>query len=146
MPGYLIPADLTRMIRDNEPFGWARQHLRASPGAKMMNLVTRQEFRIPTLVPAHRKDGSCHYLDAQNKCGVHKVAPFGCAFFGCGAIDDRAMANKGIHAVMDAMSDPTSLYCRVWMTLHDEGLVCVTPDEKRAAMAEAWRAQTHGQR
>jgi Fe-S-cluster containining protein len=134
MPGYLIPADLPRMVGNAEPLAWAREHLRASPGALMKNLKTGQTFRVPTLVPAHRPDGSCHFLDGR-RCTVHAVSPFGCSMFGCGAKREEMLANRGIHAVMDAMADAGSLYHRVWELLAREGLVSPSPEEKRAALA-----------
>jgi hypothetical protein len=134
MPGYLIPADLPRMMGDAEPMAWAREHLRASPGALMKNLKTGQTFRVPTLVPVHREDGSCHYLVGR-RCTVHAVSPFGCAMFGCRAKREEMLANRGIHAVADAMADAGSLYHRVRELLAREGLVSPGPEEKRAALA-----------
>jgi len=51
LPGYLIPADLKRMIPAHaQSFDWAEQNLLASPGALVVK--DRVLFRIPTLVPA----------------------------------------------------------------------------------------------
>ncbi len=51
IPGYLIPADLDRIRQHLAPgeglLAWARQHLLASPGAKI--LQGSRVFRIPTL-------------------------------------------------------------------------------------------------
>ena len=90
MPGFLIPADLTRMIPPGaDPFLWAEANLLASPGA----LVAKDGklFRIPTLVPAVKADGSCIHLTGgkrNGKCAIHEIAPFGCAFFDCKTPND----------------------------------------------------------
>ena len=63
MPGCLIPSDLDRMIpRTTDPFRWAESNLLASPGAVAMK--NGKLFRIPTLVPATKADGSCINLSA----------------------------------------------------------------------------------
>lgn len=77
LPGHLIPSDLAA-IRAVVPD--LDDRLLASPGALV---ATRdgQRFRIPTLVPARKADGSCVFLTADKRCAIHAVAPAGCAFF-----------------------------------------------------------------
>src|SRR6266446_1724770 len=83
MPGYLIPSDLDRMIPIGvDPLTWAEMNLLASPGALVMKNL--QFFRIPTLVPSTKADGSCINLTPEGLCSIHETAPFGCAFFDCG--------------------------------------------------------------
>src|SRR5262245_26676119 len=85
MPGHLIPADLDRLLEGvADPGKWAEDNLLASPGALAMNTTTGRTFRIRTLVPAVKPDGSCIHLTEDRKCAIHENAPFGCAFFSCG--------------------------------------------------------------
>src|SRR5216684_4213268 len=70
MPGYLIPDDVERIM--NAPNAVIRSNLdrlAASPGA----LVSKNgvPFRIPTIVPARKEDGSCIFLTKDNKCSIH---------------------------------------------------------------------------
>ena len=117
MPGMLIPADLPRLIPAGvDPFAWADANLLASPGA----LVTRngEVFRVPTLVPAVKADGSCIHLGEGGRCGVHQDAPFGCAFFSCGP-EIPGMSARGITAIY--RDPPEGLYKRLWARLSYAG-------------------------
>lgn len=74
MPGFLIPADLERMIPEGaDPFVWAEKNVLASPGALAMQ--GGKTFRIHTLVPATKKDGSCIHLAEDGRCLIHEVSP-----------------------------------------------------------------------
>jgi hypothetical protein len=70
IPGYLIPADVSRMARH---LGFAHlvefafRYLLASPGATVMR--AGRVFHIPTLVPRRKEDGSCKL------CGIRKREP-----------------------------------------------------------------------
>lgn len=127
MPGFLIPADLSRMIPTKEdPFKWAEQNLLASPGAVAMKDM--KLFRIHTLVPAIKADGSCIHLsgDERNgKCSIHENAPFGCAFFDCGP-ERSGLSGKGLIAVYN--ETPYSLYVRLWEHLHKMGRRQLAPE------------------
>lgn len=134
MPGFLIPADLDRMIPDGtDPLAWAAEHLRASPGALVMK--DGEAFRIPTLVPAPTEDGSCHNLTAERLCSIHEVAPFGCAFFSCGP-EVPGLAAMGINAVAIAHRE-NALYSRIWVHLYERGLRQQKAEVLRARMREA---------
>lgn len=135
MPGFLIPADLGRMIPAGaEPFTWAESNLLASPGAVVVK--DGRVFRVHTLVPAVQADGSCIHLTG-GRCGIHETAPFGCAFFSCGP-EVPGMSENGVIAVMRA--GPGSLYQRLWAHLDAAGKRQAGPDVLRKRMAEAWRA------
>jgi len=76
-PGCLIPGDALRIAEFlNSP---VHHLLWASPGAKAMNLSTGEIISIPTITP-RMKDGRCVFLDENDRCKIHPVAPFGCAY------------------------------------------------------------------
>ena len=136
----MIPADLDRILQHLAPgedlLAWARQHLLASPGAKV--LQGSRVFRIPTLVPARRPDGACIFLTAEDRCAVHAVAPFGCAFFDShmpGAEADRR-SSRGLQAVLEAWTRGDA-YAQVWTTLHEAGLMAPPPEVCRQQLRQA---------
>jgi Fe-S-cluster containining protein len=137
IPGYLIPSDLERMIpKDADPFEWARENLRASSGAVLMNSVTKQTIEIPTLVPASHEDLSCKFLDEHDRCTIHANAPFGCAFFDCKKTHKQAdvLSKQGLTAIVNDCRDPTSLYVRILQHLIENDLIALAPNAKRRAM------------
>jgi Fe-S-cluster containining protein len=80
-PGYLVPGDFERIAAHlHEPQGLAVRHFWASPGAVVQD-VTGARFSIGTITP-RLENGRCVFLDADDRCRVHPVAPFGCAYFG----------------------------------------------------------------
>jgi hypothetical protein len=132
MPGFLIPADLDRLIPQGaDPFTWAYRNLLASPGALVMK--DGRTFRIHTLVPAVKPDGSCINLANDGLCTIHENAPFGCAFFSCGP-EIPGMSQRGMYAVYSAAED--SLYNRLWRHLDARGKRQKSPDILRRRMAE----------
>jgi Fe-S-cluster containining protein len=137
MPGYLIPADLRRMLpEEGEVFAWAEQNLLASPGALVEKNGNR--FRIPTLVPAVKADGSCINYTAEGRCAIHQIAPFGCAFFDCKSppLSSRDNLSKaGLTAVYKEMFQKSeTLYRRIWSHLAEKGLVAQSADVLREKM------------
>ncbi len=133
MPGFLIPADLDRMIPPcTDPFEWAHTNLLASPGALVMK--DGRMFRIGTLVPVVKPDGSCAHLTAEGRCDIWEIAPFGCAFFSCGP-EPVGLSHRGLHAVMTAGDE--SLYNRLWRYLDLRGKRQKAPDILRRRMAAA---------
>jgi hypothetical protein len=140
MPGFLIPADLERIIPPGaDPFEWAESNLLASPGA--LAVWNGEMFRIHTLVPAVKPDGSCIHLAGgkrNGRCQIHAVAPFGCAFFDCksraGDTRDRNLSHSGLAAVHSA--GPASLYHRLWEHLDARGKRQSAPEILRAKMKQ----------
>lgn len=141
MPGYLIPADLGRIIpKGVDPFKWAEQNLLASPGA----LVAKdgEMFRIPTLVSAVQPNGFCIHLTEDKKCAIHEIAPFGCRFFDCGSgslvqvEESIALNHQGLVSVYEAGQDILTLYTQLHIHLEYKGLVQRAPEELRAEMGE----------
>lgn len=135
MPGFLIPADLTRMIPpDVVPTEWAEDCLLASPGALV--LKAGRVFRIHTLVPAVKADGSCIHLNADKRCDIHAIAPFGCAFFDCGPYEAQTeRSHLGLIAVMEAWEN-NDLYARIWRHLDRTGHRQSKPDILRERMRQ----------
>lgn len=79
-PAHLIPSDIDRIaarLPDVNP----AEYLCASKGAVIMDVVTTTLIRIPTITPASDDTGRCVFLTADERCAIHDVAPFGCAYF-----------------------------------------------------------------
>jgi hypothetical protein len=137
LPGYLIPADLDRihcyLAPNQDLFAWTRQHLLASPGAKVMS--NGRIFRIPTLVPARQADGACVFLIVDERCEIHAVAPFGCAFFDCQQLRSEADRRSllGLQAIAAAWADG-AMYAQVWLALDGAGLKAPGPEQCRVQM------------
>ena len=79
-PGPLAPGDferiaayLGRAVADTLDLFWA------SPGAVVANSRTGRRWRVPTITPRLRA-GRCVFLGSDDRCAVHPVAPFGCAY------------------------------------------------------------------
>jgi hypothetical protein len=131
LPGSLVPSDLNRLIPQGaDPFLWAEEHLRASPGFQV-----RTPFGvvgIPTLVPRKQANGHCHWLQ-DGLCSVHENAPFGCAFLSqCSQSNAHAekIASAGRQARAKAFQDG-DLYAQIWMHLWKKGLRYETGQEDR---------------
>lgn len=132
MPGFLIPEDLHRIIPNNvEPFMWAESNLLASPGALVQK--DGERFRIPTLVPAVKSDGSCINLTNAGACGIHAVAPFGCAFFSC-VPEVPGLSAAGIWSIYT--KPPEHLYHRLWCHLDGFGYRQERAEVLRARMTD----------
>ena len=80
-PGALAPGDFERIAEHlQETPAQAMRWFRASPGALVKDSFTGQLFRIGTITP-HFEHGRCVFLDEQDRCRIHAVAPFGCSHF-----------------------------------------------------------------
>lgn len=82
-PGPLAPGDLENICAAlSMTLEEARDYFVASPGALVGNSATGERFRIGTITPRRQKPGGpCVFLDEQQRCRIHAVAPFGCAYF-----------------------------------------------------------------
>lgn len=79
-PGPLAPGDFEAIAAFlGEAPAVARLHFWASRGAKVMD-VTGQVSWVGTITPRY-ENGRCVFLDRRDRCSIHAVAPFGCAFF-----------------------------------------------------------------
>lgn len=124
MPGFLVPTDLQRLCPPGDDLmTWAREHLRASQGYRVVKPMKGTILQIPSLVPAKNANGHCHWLQPDGMCGVHENSPFGCAFL------DQHMKNSvaerrnevGRLARLEDFQN-NGPYSQVWHMLMAEGL------------------------
>lgn len=86
-PGHLTPADLFAIVDVLMADGRIQtrqdvfEFLRASKGAVVGDAATGHRWRIGTITPKVKEDGTCIFLTKDNRCSIHAVAPFGCRFF-----------------------------------------------------------------
>jgi Fe-S-cluster containining protein len=140
--GYLVPADIERIGRAlgySNIVTFAFENLAASPGATVMNAEGRV-FQIPTLVPRRKSDGSCKFLDEKNRCSIHAISPFGCAFFDAHQSTDEANGKsaRGLQEIARQwVEGRTSLYALIWRLLYSAGHRATAPLDARRRMEEA---------
>lgn len=81
-PGPLVPGDLERIAAfRGESVEEAKKNFWASPGALVKDGAGRTS-RIGTITPKwDRRKKRCVFLDDNDRCQIHSVAPFGCAYF-----------------------------------------------------------------
>jgi Fe-S-cluster containining protein len=80
-PGPLAPGDLERIAEHlGETPEEAKRHFCASPGGLWKSSSTGVTERVGTITPK-RRHGRCVFLDENDRCRVHPVAPAGCAYF-----------------------------------------------------------------
>lgn len=100
-PGHLVPSDI-QTISDHMgesvlPF------LVASPGA-VLGKVTEdgvELFRVGSITPRTvSAEGRCVFLEDDERCAIHAVAPFGCAMFDTHHRSDE-LDGQGIKLIMD---------------------------------------------
>ena len=123
-PGFLIPGDweqiCERKLGDDlaQLHNFVTQNFRCSDKTKA--ITPDGLMVIPTIVPARKDDGSCVFLDENERCTIHDIAPYGCSHF-----DDHMEFDEG-HKRMQAgvaaiMNDPAA-YCGLWALLADNDL------------------------
>ena len=144
MPGYMIPADLGRMRNSMRPdmtfVEFGRAFLEASPGTVVGTTLpdgTVEETRIPTLRPK-MFNGACVFLEDAERCTIHKISPFGCAFFDyhmdLTVGEQRSLA--GLRAIANSFRALKSHYTDVLVDLIRRGQVGISPEEGRAKLRE----------
>ncbi|MGE0128941.1 MAG: hypothetical protein AB7U82_12755 [Blastocatellales bacterium] len=135
MPGYLVPADIERIaefLSERDIVRFAFDNLLASPGATV--IANGSILQIFTLVPARKLDGACRFLK-DDRCTIHAVSPFGCAYFSDEQTKEQAdaISARGLMAVARAWRNG-DLYARLWLMLNEAGRVAPSPFESRARM------------
>ena len=145
LPGYLLPEDLGRIARSlgyTNLGQFAFDHLLASPGATVMK--EGRVFQIPTLVPRRKEDGSCMFLDENNRCTIHAVSPYGCAFFDAHQPDEEAnlRSSRGLQEIAHhwASGAKVSAYVLLWRLLYTAGFRAIPAHVARAKMREEMEA------
>jgi hypothetical protein len=134
----MVPADLEKIceyLGEDDLVSFAFNHLLASPGATV--LISGEIFQIPTITPARKADGSCHFLE-NDRCTVHPVSPFGCRFFDHTQSKETAdaISMRGLVEIARAWQRG-DLYARLWLMLHEAGRIAPPPKEARARMRAA---------
>jgi Fe-S-cluster containining protein len=80
-PGSLAAGDFERIARHLQISpDEAKKYFWASPGALVRDTSTGRVHRIGSITPRYRK-GRCVFLDENDRCSIHAVAPFGCSMF-----------------------------------------------------------------
>jgi Fe-S-cluster containining protein len=82
-PGSLAPGDMERIaahlgktLDEVKPMFWA------SPGPMVGNAVTGRRWYIGSITPRYdKRKKRCVFLDDDDRCTIHAVAPAGCAIF-----------------------------------------------------------------
>jgi Fe-S-cluster containining protein len=102
--------------------------LLASPGALILDRATMVPRRIHTLVPDRRPDGTCIFLNEQENCIIHPVAPYGCAYF-----DDHMSALEGNRRSAAALVriETDLVYQARWIGLWVTGRRAPAPEKLR---------------
>ena len=97
-PGPLAPGNLERIAEYlNASVDDIKHKFWASPGAVIKVTApdgTQQVMRIGTITPKRVKTPlgrRCIFLDENNRCSIHSVAPFGCAY-----LDTHMSKQKGV--------------------------------------------------
>lgn len=139
MPGGLIPDDLTRIQEyvGDRSVEFVLSHFVASEGAKVMKVIDGQPavFNIPSLVPAQQPDGRCVFLTANDKCGIHPVAPFGCSHCDTHMTAEECDRRMTFCVTQQAMAHCSgTIYAKTWQLLHDLNLRAKPLVERRADM------------
>ena len=66
-----------KLLTDDEGM---RKKFWASPGALVKDTLTGETRRIGSITPRY-SHGKCIFLDENDRCRIHDVAPFGCSYF-----------------------------------------------------------------
>ncbi len=133
MPGMLIPDDLpgymvaTRagpLPQDLHP--WAEANLLASPGARV--IINGQPRPVPSLIPKTTDQGGCIHHQANGKCNIHELAPYGCAMFSIcepRPYDEERSLQAQIEIIRawdNPLTETERLYTQLWNHLDAQGL------------------------
>ena len=139
LPAYLVPSDIEVIAAHlgyDDLIQFAMENLLASPGAIVS--VGGKLMRIPTLVPQRKHDQTCKFLDANKRCAIHAVSPFGCRYFDCRMSQREAdsRSSRGLQAIAREWA-AGGLYARIWTLLHTAGLIAPSPIEARSRLRKA---------
>lgn len=143
MPGALIPSDLPIIQHHVGDLSgdFVLNHFSASEGPLVIQRAMNGEqtpLRVPTLVPAQREDGRCVFLTDDDKCSIHKVAPFGCAYHDTHASEAESYP-RSYHAVREQWQAHRegAPYAAWIFLLNQVGLTARPFAERKQAMSDA---------
>lgn len=111
MPGYLLETDIDRIWKKVAPQMTRSQfitsYLKPGRGARLVEGRPDdiQFVQYQTMVPARTSDGKhCIFLK-DNKCTIHDVSPFGCAFYDShmGRIEENVRDRIGLSNVKESL-------------------------------------------
>jgi len=136
MPGYLIPGDAERIASYLSMTPEELQDLLlASPGAIVMgpSAFGMVKKRIRTIVPTQRENGRCVFLNIENRCSIHAVAPYDCGWFDTHQNREQAEERSaaGLRAIATQSAD--SSYKVMWRKLHEKGQDAKSVQSRREA-------------
>lgn len=92
-PGFLVPGDMDRIARfmdadTNDGTFWEMWFDASEPVPVTVDGV---QFEAGTIVPKQDETGRCVFLNNNDTCMIHPVAPFGCSRFLSCRPDDEAI-------------------------------------------------------
>ena len=135
MPGMLAPGDLQQIAVecDKEPtdLSWVNTHFCASAGAAV--LIDGNPARIPTIVPAQKPNGHCVFLNDEDRCEIHRVAPFGCRCFNVCDEENREEDLDSSSACL-AQCAADDRYRGTWAWLRSHGSIASPLRDRRSAL------------
>jgi Fe-S-cluster containining protein len=151
MPGYLLPGDAERIA---QYLGMSledlQDYLLASPGAIVMgpSAFGRVRKRIRTIVPAQNEDGSCVFLNGEDRCSIHSAAPYGCGWFDTHQSQEQGeeRSYEGLITITEQANN--SPYKTLWRRLEEKGRVAKSVQSRRetadTVVREATRSAEKG--
>ena len=99
-PGVLIPSDIDRIaarlveLRRIARPADVKRFLRATRGTDIFDNAAGRGLRVPQIGPARDRRGRCVFLSSDDRCEIHTVSPFGCAYFDAHMPDPEAERRK----------------------------------------------------
>lgn len=106
-PGYLLPEDLPN---------FSINELQASLRTKILFSGMREFINVPTLVPRTKEDGSCVFLDENERCMIHDRSPWGCSHFDTHQEEDGIERSKA--GISNLLSNGKEVgYWSTWHTV-----------------------------
>lgn len=145
MPGALIAGDLERIAEHtgnsaDDPM-WLMNHFLASDGTIVATQVrVAGELKIvfvniPSITPAQLPDGRCVFLSDDDRCTIHPVSPYGCAYHDIHMTAEPALARSKYaiqqHITSHNSGDKYAEWCTLLRSL---GLVTKPLTERRDEM------------
>lgn len=145
MPGALIPGDLERIqefVGDTST-EFVLNNFQVSDGAKVLKRVKGTDYLIsvPSIVPAQKPDGSCVFLDENDRCKIHSVSPFGCAY--CDSHQSKEEGEARVRFMVTAQIEAhqhNAPFSQMCVLLEQLGLRAKPLEQRREAMTQAFEA------